>query len=48
MFNEKALPAVKDGGRMATVRGWDGGDQDRVMVLPVMIFQHDAGVGGSG
>ncbi len=40
LFNEAALPAVKDGGRMATVRGWDGGDQDRVTVLPVRVFEH--------
>jgi NADPH:quinone reductase-like Zn-dependent oxidoreductase len=40
LLNETALPAVKDGGRMATVRGWDGGDQDRVTVVPVMVFEH--------
>jgi NADPH2:quinone reductase len=40
LFNETALPAVRDGGRMATVRGWDGGGQDRVTVVPVMIFKH--------
>ncbi len=40
VLNEAALPAVKDGGRMATVRGWDGGGQDRVTVLPVMVRRH--------
>jgi NADPH2:quinone reductase len=40
LFNQAALPAVKDGGRMATVRGWDGGDQDRVTVIPVQVAQH--------
>jgi NADPH2:quinone reductase len=30
LFNETALAAIKDGGRMATLRGWAGGDQDRV------------------
>ncbi len=40
LLNEAALPAIKDGGRMATVRGWDGGDQDRVTVLPVWVVKH--------
>jgi NADPH:quinone reductase-like Zn-dependent oxidoreductase len=40
LFNETALPAVKDGGRMATVRGWDGAGQDRVTVVPVMVGKH--------
>jgi NADPH:quinone reductase-like Zn-dependent oxidoreductase len=40
LFNQAALPAVKDGGRMATVRGWDGGDQDRVTVIPVRVARH--------
>jgi NADPH2:quinone reductase len=40
VFNEAALGAVKDGGRMATVRGWDGGDQSRVTVIPVMVAEH--------
>ncbi len=40
LFNAAALPAVKDGGRMATVRGWDGRGQDRVTVIPVMVFNH--------
>lgn len=40
LFNATALPAVKDGGRMATVRGYDGSEQDRVTVIPVMVFRH--------
>ena len=40
LFNEDALPAVKDGGRMATVRGYDGSGQDRVTVIPVMVARH--------
>jgi NADPH:quinone reductase len=40
LFNDAALPAVKDGGRMATVRGWDGADQDRVTVFPVRVAKH--------
>ncbi len=40
LLNERALPAVRDGGRMVTVRGWDGGGQDRVTVGPVMIARH--------
>lgn len=39
-LNQTALAAIKDGARMATVRGWDGGDQDRVTVVPVMVFKH--------
>jgi NADPH:quinone reductase len=38
--NDAALPAVKDGGRMATVRGWDGTGQDRVAVIPVLVGKH--------
>ncbi|MDO8106686.1 zinc-binding dehydrogenase, partial [Isoptericola sp. b441] len=40
VLNAAALPAVKDGGRMATVRGWDGGGRDRVTVVPVRVFAH--------
>jgi NADPH2:quinone reductase len=40
LFNEAALPAVRDGGRMATVRGWDGGAQARVTVIPVQVGRH--------
>ncbi len=40
LFNEAALPALKNGGRMATVRGWDGGGQDRVTVVPVLVRRH--------
>ena len=40
VLNEAALPAVKDGGRVATVRGWDGAGQDRVTVTPVMVGKH--------
>lgn len=40
LFNEAALPAVKTGGRMATVRGYDGGEQTRVTVLPVFVAEH--------
>jgi NADPH2:quinone reductase len=40
LFNEDALPGVKDGGRMATVRGYDGSGQDRVTVVPVMVARH--------
>ncbi len=40
VLDAAALPAVKDGGRMATVRGWDGSDQDRVTVTPVMVADH--------
>lgn len=40
LFNAVALPAVKDGGRMATVRGYDGREQDRVTVIPVLVARH--------
>ena len=40
VLNEIALPAVKDGGRMATVRFWDGAGQDRVTVIPVLVGTH--------
>jgi NADPH:quinone reductase-like Zn-dependent oxidoreductase len=40
VLNDKALPGVKDGGRMATVRGWDGAGQERVHVQPVMVYTH--------
>jgi NADPH:quinone reductase len=40
VLNEAVLPAVKDGGRMATVRGWDGAGQDRVTVVPVLVGKH--------
>lgn len=40
LLNAAAVPAVKDGGRMATVRGWDGAGQDRVHVQPVMVYTH--------
>jgi NADPH:quinone reductase-like Zn-dependent oxidoreductase len=40
VLNDKALPAVKDGGRMATVRGWDGAGQEHVHVQPVMVYTH--------
>lgn len=33
----EVLPAVKDGGGMVTVRGWDGGGQTRVRVMPVLV-----------
>jgi len=33
----EVVPAVKDGGAMATVRGWDGAGQTRVRVLPVLV-----------
>ncbi|MEP9382255.1 NADP-dependent oxidoreductase [Nocardioides sp. KR10-350] len=37
LLNEAVLPAVKDGGTMATVRGWAGEGQDRVWVRPVGV-----------
>jgi NADPH:quinone reductase-like Zn-dependent oxidoreductase len=40
LYHESALPAIKDGGRIATVRGWDGGNQDRVTAVPVYVFEH--------
>lgn len=34
---DEVLPAVRDGGTMATVRGWAGEGQDRVRVVPVLV-----------
>ncbi|SHH17729.1 NADPH:quinone reductase [Jatrophihabitans endophyticus] len=34
---DAVLGAVTDGGRVATVRGWDGGRQTRVRVIPVLV-----------
>jgi NADPH:quinone reductase-like Zn-dependent oxidoreductase len=35
--DELVLPAVRDGGRVATVRGYRGAGQDRVTVIPVLV-----------
>jgi NADPH:quinone reductase-like Zn-dependent oxidoreductase len=35
--DERVLPAVRDGGRVATVRGYRGAGQDRVTVIPVLV-----------
>ncbi len=40
LLHDAALPAIRTGGRMATVRGWDGSDQDRVTVVPVWVREH--------
>ena len=40
LLHADVLPAVRDGGRMATVRGWTGGDQSRVTVIPVWVREH--------
>lgn len=40
LFNAAALPAVKASGRMATVRGYTGREQDRVIVIPIWVFDH--------
>jgi len=38
--SEQVLAAVKDGGRVATVRGYAGEGQDRVQVLPTMVWDY--------
>lgn len=37
LLNEKAVPAVADGGRVVTVRGWDGPAERGVTVQPVLV-----------
>jgi NADPH2:quinone reductase len=37
VMDELVLPAVRDGGRVATVRGFRGPGQDRVTVIPVLV-----------
>src|SRR5690242_3239514 len=37
VMDELVLPAVRDGGRVATVRGYRGRGQDRVTVIPVLV-----------
>ncbi len=34
----EVLPAIKDGGALATVRGWDGPSERDIAVHPVMVF----------
>ena len=33
------LPAIKDGGALATVRGWSGPSEREITVHPVLVFQ---------
>lgn len=33
----EVVPAVRDGGGMVTVRGWDGDGEERIRVMPVMV-----------
>ena len=35
---EKLLPAIKDGGAMATIRGWDGPSERGITVHPILVF----------
>jgi NADPH:quinone reductase-like Zn-dependent oxidoreductase len=37
VLDELVLPAVRDGGRVATVRGYRGAGQERVTVIPVLV-----------
>jgi len=39
LLNDKAVPAVADGGRLVTVRGWNGPAERGVRVHPVMVPQ---------
>ncbi|RLV49213.1 NADP-dependent oxidoreductase [Nocardioides mangrovicus] len=36
----EVLAAVKDGGALATVRGWDGPSERDIAITPVMVFAH--------
>lgn len=37
LLNERALPAVADGGRLATVRGWSGPTERGITAHPVLV-----------
>jgi NADPH2:quinone reductase len=37
VLDARVLPAVRDGGRVATVRGYRGDGTDRVTVLPILV-----------
>ncbi|MFD2415932.1 NADP-dependent oxidoreductase [Amycolatopsis pigmentata] len=39
VLNERVVPAVADGGRLATVRGWSGPAERDIKVLPVRVMQ---------
>jgi NADPH2:quinone reductase len=34
------LPAIRDGGALATIRGWDGPTERGITVHPVLVFDH--------
>ncbi len=39
LLGRQAFPAIRDGGGLAVVRGWDGGDTERgIQVRPVAVF----------
>lgn len=38
VMDARVLPAVRDGGAVATVRGWDGPAERGITVHPVMVF----------
>lgn len=42
LLNELALPAVKDGGRLTSVRGFEGNGERGVKVLPTWVRRYDA------
>ncbi|MFG1694046.1 NADP-dependent oxidoreductase [Nonomuraea sp. NPDC049309] len=40
VLNAAALPAVKDGGTLVSVRGWQGDGTDRVRVAPIFVHKY--------
>ena len=41
LLNELALPAVKDGGRLTSVRGFEGDGERGIEVLPTWVRRYD-------
>jgi NADPH:quinone reductase len=40
ILNEAVLPAIKDGGRLATVRGWSGLTERDIVITPTMVSEY--------
>lgn len=40
VLDAAALPAIRDGGRLATVRGWSGPSERDITVLPVQVGEY--------
>jgi NADPH:quinone reductase-like Zn-dependent oxidoreductase len=40
VLNEAVLPAIKDGGRLATVRGWSGPSERDIVIIPTRVSDY--------